>query len=87
MEGGHAVYQPEGHRLEIVATLSEELRAQAAVRERLRGEFDGAIEAQVEGQYYEDGWGGRTEARAREEAEAAAPEPPPPENETVGALV
>lgn len=73
VEGGYAVYRPDSHSLEIVATLSEELRAQAAVRERLSGEFAGTVEAQVERGYYDDGYGGHTEQRARQEAQQAAP--------------
>ncbi len=72
VEGGYVVYFPDDHSLEIVATLSEELRAQGTVRERLRGTVADTLEVQAEGHYYEDGWGNRTRDRALEEARQAS---------------
>jgi hypothetical protein len=72
VEGGYVVYHPEDHSLEIVATLSESFRAEAAASERLTGTYRGQLEAQGEGRYYDDGYGGRTRERALGEAQQAS---------------
>ncbi len=72
VDGGYVVYDPAQRTLEIVATLSEELRARGVVRDRLTGTLEGTVEAKGEGGYYSDGWGGRTREKAREEARQRA---------------
>ena len=72
VEGGYVTCSPDDRSLEIVATLSEELRAQGAARERLRGTVADTLEVQAEAQYYDDGWGNRTRDRALEEARRAS---------------
>ncbi len=72
VEGGHVVYRPDDRSLEIVAVVTEELRETGIVHERLSGVVEEQIEARAEGQYYDDGWGGKTEERARQEAQEAA---------------
>ena len=65
-------YHPDDGRLEVQARLSETVEAAAEAR----GTFSGSVDAQVEvegvGRYYDDAWGGHTEARAREAAERDA---------------
>ena len=65
-------YHPDSGRLEVQARLSETVAAAA----RAGGTFSGTVEAQVEvegvGRYYDDAWGGRTEAHARADAERNA---------------
>jgi hypothetical protein len=66
--GGYLLFDPDASTLEIVATLSESLRSQTAVRHRLTGEIDETLTAGAEASYYDDGFGGQTEERAREAA-------------------
>lgn len=72
VQGGYVVYHPEDHELEIVATMSEELRTQAAARGTLSGRVEGTVEAEGIGNYYDDGWGGRTRERGLSDAQRAA---------------
>lgn len=72
VEGGYALYLPEQGTLEIVARLEEEVEAGATVSEILRGEVETELSAKGKGTYYDDNYGGRTEAVAKREAEAAA---------------
>ncbi len=72
VEGGFVIYDPAERTLEIVATLSEELRAQGVARERLEGTVEDVVEAKGEGSYYDDGYGGRIEKHAREQARRRA---------------
>jgi hypothetical protein len=69
VEGGYARYCTDTHELEIVAVLQEEVRVAAEHREVLTGEIDAELEAEGEGRYYSDGWGGRTKERAEVEAQ------------------
>ncbi len=68
VDGGYALYDPIERTLEIVATLSEELRARGVARDRLTGTVEGTVEAKGEGGYYSDGYGGRNRKRAEDEA-------------------
>ncbi len=72
VEGGYVIYYPADRSLEIVATLSEELRSEGIARDRLSGTYSDTVEATGEGHYYHDGWGGRTRERALEEAHRRA---------------
>jgi hypothetical protein len=72
LDGGHVFYDPATRSLEIVATLSETVTRTAAVRDRLSGVVDGEVSAEGRGNYYHDGWGGRTRERAEAEAREMA---------------
>jgi hypothetical protein len=72
VDGGYVAYHPDDHTLEIVATLTEELRVQGSARERLSGTVSDTVEVQSEGQYYDDGWANRTRERALDEARRGA---------------
>ncbi|MCP4654282.1 MAG: hypothetical protein GY856_02565, partial [bacterium] len=72
VDGGHVIYDPGRRELVIVATLSEELRAQGVARDRLTGTVDDTIEAKGEDCYYSDGWGGQTRTKAQEVARQRA---------------
>lgn len=69
VEGGHVLYQPDERTLEIVASVSEEISASGEASERVSGQIDEELQLNAEGKYYDDGWGGHTEERARAEAE------------------
>jgi hypothetical protein len=70
--GGYVIYHPEDRSLEIVATLREELRVIGEAQAQLGGVVQAEVTAQGEGRYYDDNYGGRTEADARRDAEADA---------------
>lgn len=72
VEGGYVVYSPVDRTLEIVAAECAEICETGQARERISGAFEGKVAAKGEGQYYDDGWGGDTEQRARRAAEQAA---------------
>ncbi len=72
VEGGYVVYYPEDRNLEIVAAVETEIRESGKARERISGVWEGEVESKGEGQYYDDGWGGHTEDRARQVAQRAA---------------
>jgi hypothetical protein len=72
VEGGHALYRPQDRTLEIVAAVAETLTETAVAARTLSGTLETRIEARGEAGYYDDGWGGHTQARAREEASQAA---------------
>lgn len=65
-------YVPAGRRLEVRAQLSETVQAAATSRGTYSGTLDTQVEVEGVGRYYDDDWGGHTEARAREAAERAA---------------
>jgi hypothetical protein len=72
VDGGYVVYSLADRSLEIIATASDVVHGQGEVRARLSGRVEGEIVARGQGRYYDDGYGGRTEATAREEARRAA---------------
>lgn len=72
VEGGYVLYRPEEQSLEIVAVRTDQVAADGSASERLSGEVRETITAEAEGRYYDDGYAGHTEARARETAERAA---------------
>lgn len=66
------VYQPGSHQLLVEARLTELISAEARATAEASGFTVGQVAAEAVGHYYEDGWGGRTEACALAEAKAAA---------------
>jgi hypothetical protein len=72
--GGHVIFHSGSGELEIVAELSSDVEAAGEASATLRGEVAEELEAEGVGRYYDDGWSGFTEDRARRMAEAAAQE-------------
>lgn len=72
VEGGYLLYRPDQRTLEIVATVAETLTETGVASRTVGGRLETDIEAAGEAGYYDDGWGGHTEERARREAEQAA---------------
>lgn len=72
VEGGFAYYSIDTQELEIVAILQDEVCVAGEHRETLKGEVDTDVTVQGEGQYFSDGWGGRTKERAQREAKEDA---------------
>lgn len=66
------VYQPGSHQLLIEARLSEMISAEARATAEASGFTMGDVSVEAVGGYYDDGWGGHTEARARRQAQANA---------------
>lgn len=65
-------YHPGSGRLQVVARLSETVEAAASASGAASGVAEGSVTAQGVGRYYDDAWGGQTEARARAAAEREA---------------
>jgi hypothetical protein len=72
VSGGYIIYLVNEQALEIVASLSEEIQASAQETIRLEGVINQAIATEGQGMYYDDGWGGRTEAVGQKEAQTNA---------------
>lgn len=72
VDEGYVAFYPLTGELEIVAELSSDVEAAAEAATTVRGELDEDLEAEGVGRYYDDGWSGFTEARARRLAETAA---------------
>ncbi len=68
LDGGYVAYHLDSQELELVARLEAEIEATAETTQTLSGEVDETIEAEGEGMYYDDEWGGRTKAKAEKEA-------------------
>ncbi len=66
------IYRPGSHQLIVEAVLSEQIKAEAQASAEAGGFTVGEVEAEAVGRYYDDGWGGRTEAHAREQAQSQA---------------
>lgn len=69
VEGGYVLYRLDEQALEIVATLDDVVQVHGAAATVLEGELRDTLAAEAERTYYDDGYAGRNEARAREEAE------------------
>lgn len=70
--GGYVAYRPDTGELEIVIELKVALEAVGTASLVASGEVTDQVTTSATGKYYDDGWGGNTEARAREQAQAAA---------------
>ncbi len=66
------IYRPGTHQLVVEAGLTEQIEAQVQATAKAGGFTVGEVAVEAIGRYYEDGWGGRTEARARQEAQTQA---------------
>jgi hypothetical protein len=66
------VYQPGSRRLAVEARLTEMISAEARAAAEVSGFTVGEVAVEAVGHYYSDGWGGRTEERARADAQADA---------------
>jgi hypothetical protein len=71
-DGGYVIYHPDTMELEIVAELSSEVQGAGEASTEVRGTVDDVLDVEGTGRYYDDGWGGFTEERARTAAEADA---------------
>jgi hypothetical protein len=72
LEGGRLVYHLADQSLEIVARLEEEVTVHGTATENLAGVVTDTVSVEGVGNYYDDGWGGRTEETARRTAEEDA---------------
>lgn len=72
VQGGEVQYHPGTHCLEIIARLEEQVEVEVEVSNRVTGTTTGQFAEVGEGSYYDDGWGGNTEARARQKAQGEA---------------
>lgn len=72
VDGGYVIFDPEREELEIVATLADTVVGHAVASTTLRGELRVRLQTEQDEPYYDDGYGGRTEATARAEAERVA---------------
>ena len=70
--GGYVAYRPDTGELEIVIELRVAIEAVGTAALVASGEVSDEVKATATGQWYDDGWGGRTKARAKEQAQAAA---------------
>lgn len=66
------VYEPGSRQLLVEARLTELISAEAEASAEAAGFTVGEVAVEAVGRYYSDGWGGRTEERARGEAQAEA---------------
>jgi hypothetical protein len=66
------VYNPNTHQLTVEAQLIERVEAEARAAEEVGGFTVGEVAVEAVAQYFDDGWGGRTEEEARRVAEADA---------------
>ena len=66
------VYNPDTHQLSVEAQLTEQVSAQVRATAEAAGFTAGEVAIEAIGNYYEDGWGGRTKERATAEAKEKA---------------
>ena len=71
VEGGLVLYLTDEQALEIVATLDDRVQTQGSAAAVLEGEVIDTLSAEAERSYYDDGYAGKNEVRAKEEAENA----------------
>lgn len=69
LDGGRITFDPATRELEIVATASEELSVTQEAATVTTTEVSETVEAEGEGVYYDDGWGGLNEDTATRDAE------------------
>ncbi|AEH10001.1 hypothetical protein [Candidatus Protofrankia datiscae] len=68
LDGGWLSYHPATRELEIVAEAVAEVTASGEASAVVRGQLAETVEAEGEGIYYDDNYGGRTQRYARREA-------------------
>jgi hypothetical protein len=71
LDGGTIAFDPATRELEIVARIAAEISVTGVAAATVTAEITGTVEAEGIGTYYDDGWGGITEADARQAAERA----------------
>jgi hypothetical protein len=69
LDGGHIVFDPATRELEITATVSAEVSVTEEASTVVAAGVSGTVEAEGEGVYYDDGWGGFTADTAQRDAE------------------
>lgn len=72
VEGGYVIYDTDHHVLEIVASLQDQVAAEATATRVISGKHQEQLSTTETGQYYDDGWGGRTQTLAEAEARKVA---------------
>lgn len=72
MDAVTLIYNPHTHQLHIESRLTELLSADAQAAAEASGFTVGEVAVEAIGNYYSDGWGGRTESRALQEAQQLA---------------
>ncbi len=72
VEGGYVLYLVEERALEIVAVLEDSIQVSGEARQVFSGKVNEALAVEGKGEYYDDGYAGRTEERARREAQTDA---------------
>jgi FtsH ternary system domain X2 len=72
VEGGYVVYLIDEKALEIVAVMEDEIEVRGGASSILTGEVREQISGEGSAISYDDGWGGRTAARAEEESHQIA---------------
>jgi hypothetical protein len=72
LDGGHISFDPVTRELEIVARMSDRVAATGEARQTVGGTLNETVEAEGQGTYYDDGWGGLTAETAQAEAERNA---------------
>ncbi|MPY58423.1 molecular chaperone DnaJ [Streptomyces spongiae] len=68
LHGGSVVYDPATRELEISARVTATVTASGEAATSVRAEVHDTVEAEGEGMYYDDNWGGRTEEDATRDA-------------------
>jgi hypothetical protein len=68
VDGGYVIYHVNSRELETVAELRTEVSAGSEASAQVSGVVEELVEVEGEGRYYDDGWGGLTEATARRDA-------------------
>ena len=66
------IYDPDMAGLSVETRLTETVAAEGRADAEVLGFTTGEVAVEAVGSYFEDGWGGRTEARARENARQEA---------------
>ncbi len=72
LNGGQISFDPVSRVLEIAARLSDQVEVTAESRRTVSGTLTETVQAEGQGTYYDDGWGGRTADTARAEAQRNA---------------
>jgi len=68
VSGGHISFDPDNRELEIVARESADVTATGEAAATVHTQLSERLEAEAEGRYYSDGYGGRTRVVAEREA-------------------
>jgi hypothetical protein len=69
LDGGMIIFDPATRELEITATVTEEVSVTEEASATVTTQVSETVEAEGEGVYYDDGWGGYTEQTAQRDAE------------------